>query len=291
MEHRHLIGFLAVCDAGSFSKASEKLHMTQQGLGRSIRQLESELGVTLFCRSSHGVSKTAFGEQLEKSVRPYIHQHDYIVSQIGEMRANLRERLTLGISGGMGDVVLPKGFFSDFLLANPQIDLSIRSFYDDSCMQSLLDAQTNAAFCPAPYDRELFTSMFMLRRRERLLVGKGHRLAGRSSVRLSELAGECVAKPSTRDKSEAPIESLLVRNGAECRFSLTFSDFGLVMELVSRGCAVGLFAGDPRVLPDCVEMIDIEDYGACVEYHLLVNRRMSVNDSCQRFIDYAAGRL
>jgi LysR family hca operon transcriptional activator len=62
MELRHLRYFVAVAEAGSLKLAAEeKLHTTQPSLSRQIRDLEHEVGTSLFSRGARGVELTAAG--------------------------------------------------------------------------------------------------------------------------------------------------------------------------------------------------------------------------------------
>lgn len=69
MELRQLRYFLGVCEAGSFLKASARLHVAQPALGQQISTLEDELGVRLLLRSSKGVSMTAAGKTFLEHAR------------------------------------------------------------------------------------------------------------------------------------------------------------------------------------------------------------------------------
>ncbi len=62
MELRQLRYFLGVCEAGSFLKASARLHVAQPALGQQVAALEEELGVRLLLRSSKGVTSTSAGK-------------------------------------------------------------------------------------------------------------------------------------------------------------------------------------------------------------------------------------
>lgn len=64
MERRQLEVFLAIADAGSFTRAAARLHVAQPSLSYSVRQLEKELGVELFERLGRGVRLTPAGEAL-----------------------------------------------------------------------------------------------------------------------------------------------------------------------------------------------------------------------------------
>ena len=62
MELRHLKYFIAVAEAGSVTVAAEKrLHTAQPSLSRQLRELESEVGASLFTRKARGVELTEAG--------------------------------------------------------------------------------------------------------------------------------------------------------------------------------------------------------------------------------------
>ncbi|MES3001820.1 MAG: LysR substrate-binding domain-containing protein [Pseudomonadota bacterium] len=69
MELRQLRYFLGVCEAGSFLKASARLHVAQPALGQQMSALEDELGARLLFRSSKGVTPTSAGKTFLEHAR------------------------------------------------------------------------------------------------------------------------------------------------------------------------------------------------------------------------------
>ena len=64
MDFRQLEQFVAVYEEGSFSRAARRANCTQPGLSVQIRNLENELGVSLFTRNRRGVEPTVAGKRL-----------------------------------------------------------------------------------------------------------------------------------------------------------------------------------------------------------------------------------
>ena len=64
LDLRKLRYFVAVAEELNFGRAAERLHVGQPALSRQIRALESDLGIALFERDSHGTTLTDAGAQL-----------------------------------------------------------------------------------------------------------------------------------------------------------------------------------------------------------------------------------
>lgn len=87
MELRHLKYFLKVAQELSFVRAADKLFISQPPLSRQIKELENELGVTLFNRNNKRVELTEAGKYYEKEIRELIYNLEHInikVNKIGQ---------------------------------------------------------------------------------------------------------------------------------------------------------------------------------------------------------------
>lgn len=88
--------FLAVAQTGSFSKAAEKLSVTQPAVSHAVRRLEERLGGPLFYRTPAGVRLTSEGEVLHKFVSQAFHFLENGEKKIAEMRELIAGEVKIG---------------------------------------------------------------------------------------------------------------------------------------------------------------------------------------------------
>lgn len=108
MELRHLHYFIAVAEELHFSRAAERLHISQPPLSQQIRDLEDELGVKLFERTKRQVHLTEAGKVfLERSygVLAQLEQAIAVTQQIGRGEVG---RLAIGFVDSAMYTLLPE---------------------------------------------------------------------------------------------------------------------------------------------------------------------------------------
>lgn len=60
---------VTICESGSFQETARLLHLSQPALSRTIKELETSLGVPLLVRSNRGITTTEYGERLVRRAR------------------------------------------------------------------------------------------------------------------------------------------------------------------------------------------------------------------------------
>lgn len=186
MEISQLKYFAAVARLGNVSKAAQELYVTQPNLSKSIARLEEELGVPLFEHRKGKILLNDYGRMFLSSVNLSLAELESGVQSIQRMYESSQNILALGSSI---DDLLPD-VLRDFAQVHPEI--GIRQFgCSPSELAGRLERRTldlAIAARPVPGDalvfEELGRSEFVI------LVGRNHRLAGRTYVRVRELAEE-----------------------------------------------------------------------------------------------------
>jgi DNA-binding transcriptional LysR family regulator len=190
MELRHLRYFRAVAEERHFGRAAVRLHMAQPPLSQQIRQLESELGVTLLRRSTRKVELTPAGEAYLARVREILTAVDAAGEEAHRVDAGLEGRLAIGCVGSATYSLLP-ALARALREELPGIDFTFRG---EMLVPDLADALRAGAIDLALLRPPLDDTGLSVRhlRRERLLVAlpDGHRLAARQRIRLVDLREE-----------------------------------------------------------------------------------------------------
>ncbi|GLS20056.1 LysR family transcriptional regulator [Labrys miyagiensis] len=188
---RQIQYFVAVAENGAVSRASHELSISQSTVTEAIRELEGDLGFSLFERRAHGVELTLKGHQFLRHARK-------ILSEIADARRALRSetapvegRLALGVTPLVAAYVLPD-LLARFRRAFPNVVVEIvedgRDYLDHLLVGGELDVAVMVAgtekSAPALHVETMEASPY------RLWLPIGHRLAEAESIGIGDLAEE-----------------------------------------------------------------------------------------------------
>src|SRR5438045_2127284 len=124
MELRQLEYFIAVAEEANFTRAAERVHISQSGVSAQIRQLERELGAELIDRSTRNAGLTAAGEAALAHARAVVASANAVQQAVGEVTGLIRGRLVIGMV--IGCTITPLfDALSAFHVAHPGVELSL----------------------------------------------------------------------------------------------------------------------------------------------------------------------
>jgi len=110
---RHLRVFIAIAEAGNFTRAAERLLLSQSSLTVTMRQLESELGVNLFQRTTRQVHITSDGESFLADAKRIVGDFDQLITTMRLSASQLSGTVRIGVLPSVAIRLLPdliKGF-------------------------------------------------------------------------------------------------------------------------------------------------------------------------------------
>lgn len=176
MEFRQLKYFIAVAEESSFSRAAERLHISQPPLSTQVMMLEKELGVQLLDRSNRGVSLTAAGAVFYEEMRAVL-----LRLEQGKTRAQQAGQGHVGaISIGFVSIadygILPPAL-KEFRSRFPQVEVHLHELTTDAQIREMRLGRLDIGIALGPI-REGDLSFEALTHEELMLaMPTGHRLA------------------------------------------------------------------------------------------------------------------
>ncbi len=117
-----LRSFLAIVDAGSFTKAAERVHKTQSAVSMHIRRLEEQLGCALFVKQGRGMRLTAEGESLIDFARRIVHIEAGALAALS--RKGLRGAVRFGIPDDYAETYLAE-ILGSFTRKHPMVEVAV----------------------------------------------------------------------------------------------------------------------------------------------------------------------
>ncbi len=127
LEIRQLRYFLAVAEAGSFSRAANRLGLSQPSVSQQMRDLEAGLRLTLFQRRGKRILLTPAGMVFEEHARAMLRQLENCLEELSREPTQLRGALHVGIVPFLDVALLPK-LLGAFVAAHPGIRLTVQEF-------------------------------------------------------------------------------------------------------------------------------------------------------------------
>jgi DNA-binding transcriptional LysR family regulator len=187
--------FLAVAEEKSFSRAAERLHISQPPLSQQIQKLESELGVRLFARTTRTFELTAAGKALMIEAADLLARMRVTIETVRQIDRGEVGRLRVGIVGSAMWGPIPK-LLEEFQTRFPRVTWTLHELGPNDQIDALRNRQIDVGFWREPRNEEEELRQASLRQdlcfRENVCVAvnQHHRLASQLQVELVELAGE-----------------------------------------------------------------------------------------------------
>ncbi|WP_054024592.1 LysR family transcriptional regulator [Bacillus sp. FJAT-28004] len=240
MDLKHLNYFVAVAEAGSFTQAARKLHVTQPSLSKMVRLLEEDLGVQLLDRSAKQIELTDAGVSILRSAKHIIQSFEDMSSELEEVVTLKKGTLRLGIPPMVGSYFLPS-IIEKFLTHYPQIRLQMIEQGGKSLEQDILNGELDFSMVILPVkDVERYHVLPCINENLRLVVHAEHKLAAQNTIEMIQLESE----PFIMFRQDFTIHHLIkehcVAAGFEPKIVFESSQWDFMTEMIAAKYGVTL---------------------------------------------------
>ncbi|MFD8797473.1 LysR family transcriptional regulator [Streptomyces atroolivaceus] len=242
MELRQLEYFVAVAEERNFTRAAERVHISQSGVSAQIRRLERELGAELFDRSSRTAALTVAGEAALVHARAALAAADSVGRAVGEVTELIRGRLTVGMVTGCTVTPLFDALAA-FHRAHPGVEISLLEDTSDRLVEGMRTGAVDVALigtaAPAPEGLEALTIIS-----ERLVaaVPEGDPLARRYRVTLRDLVARRLICMPPGTGLRTLLDRACAAQGLQPVIALQAGAADAIADLAARGLGVAVLS-------------------------------------------------
>ncbi len=232
-QHRYL---LTVAQEGHFTRAAEKLFVSQPALSQQIRQLEDELGSVLLDRSGRRVRVTAAGEVLCQHARRVFQELDEARVTLQELEGLQRGSLVVGTVQTVNAYLLPR-IVAEFAAAYPAIMLRVEEQSAGEIESGLQEGTLQLGIGFVPPANEGIETEPLFEEELVLIVKEEHPLAGRTEVSVRELDGVAMVLLSTAFCTRRLWDTCAGEAGIRPRVLVEMNVIGGILASLSRTMA------------------------------------------------------
>ena len=239
MELRHLRYFITVAEELNFRRAAERLHLAQPALSTQIKNLEQELGVRLFDRTTRSVNLTPTGVVFLNEARGIIAATAHAEQLVRKAEHGLVGTLRVGVIAPAAGPLLAK-ILRHFHQKYPGVQLSLSSLSSAEQFRRLRAGELDAGLLRPPVTAPELDSRFVEQAPQLLAVPAGHRLAKKRGIQWQDFNGEglVMIHPDQQHTFYDPFLAACAKAGAKVHPAQYAQDVQIKMWLISAGFGI-----------------------------------------------------
>ncbi len=236
---------VAIADADlNITLAAARVHATQPGLSKQLKQLEDELGFLLFVRKGRSLeSVTPAGQEVIDRARLVLAEANNIRTYAANQRRESQGQLVLVTTHTQARFVLPPAIAQikrDF----PQVSVHLQQAPESQALDLLTQGDADMAVVSTAGDQpQAGIAVPLYRWRRLVLVPRGHALEQLGRVPgMADLADQPLISYESSTRPGSSLQRAFAKVGLEPNITLTALDADLIKTYVRAGLGVGLLA-------------------------------------------------
>lgn len=236
MKSDWLEAFLAFGEELNFTRAAERLHISQPALHVKIGKIRDYVGKPLYQKSGRNLSLTNEGSQLLAFAREHIEQTEHFLEYLRSGSSG-RE---VCLSAGEGAYLYLLGdALSTYLRRHPS-GLKIRTGDQQTIIEDVLSGKAHLGITPTEGHQEELVSQPYAQVGQVLVMPASHRLVSKRIVSLTDLSGERMIVPPESKPHRVLINRLLMGVNVDWKVGVEVSGWELMLSFVKRGLGLAI---------------------------------------------------
>lgn len=177
---------LAVAEHQNFTKAAQKVFVTQPTLSMQIQKLEEELDVQIFDRTKKPIQLTETGRKIVTQARNIVNESDRIKDIVDQQKGFIGGVFRLGVIPTIMPTLLPM-FLNNFIKKYPKVKLKIEELNTEAIVERLKEGHLDAAIAATPLELPGIKEQVLYYEPFVAYIPEGHRLSKKEKLEVEDL--------------------------------------------------------------------------------------------------------
>ena len=293
MDLRNLNTFIQTAELNSFTRAAEKLGYSQPTISVQIKQLEKELGVTLFDRIGHTIRLTDRGRDVLIHAQRICHMCQEMV-QGSEQQNEVRGAVRFGMADSLCSALI-SNHFSRFRDHYPNISINVTTAGTNALFQ-MLDHNEIDMVCTL--DSHIYHTNYVVAHEEKIgvhfVLSAGSPLAQKDTLTMDDLLEQTFLLTEKGMSYRRLLDEWLARDSKEIKPILEVGSADLICGLVEKGVGMSFlpdYVTEPAARRGSIVRLELEGFQPDLWKQLLYHRDKWVSPQMQAVISHLADIL
>lgn len=260
MELRELRYFVQIAQDQSYTKAANRLFISQPALSKTMKKLEYELGVPLLVVKSNGVFLSDFGQALYERAIPLLNEFDALSDFAQEVKSAKNAKLRLGVSPMLADLFLMDEIIG-FSNLYPSVQIKLTETGSKAVRQQLTDGNLDIGVCIVDDSFPALEDTILLRDEMVVCVNPSNSLAQNETLSFRQLKNESFNMYSSFSTLNSQLLAYCSYAGFEPNINISSSKIDLIIQMTEKGRGICLLPRPYAVknLPDGLLQIPLQE--------------------------------
>ena len=283
--------FYTVADLGSFSRAAEILFLTQPAVSAQIKDLEYEYKTKLFDRVGRKIKLTRSGETLINYAKKFLDLYSESLFAVNMLKNAMDGSVKLTTSGTPGARLLPSlisGFKEDY----PDIDFSIKTQKSISVIESIKQNQFDLGIIvcsECKLDRQELIEKNLYKDRIVIGVSNKHSLAGRKSIKVSELSNMPLIVSAKNTVSRQVMDNFFNKHSIPYSIAYEIENISMIKTMVEKNLGIAFFSSleiQKEVESQWLHTVEIEDVPLYRYVNVIYHKNHELSPATKAFYNF-----
>ncbi len=239
---KQMEAFVAITETGGFRRAAEHLNLSQSAVTTHIKNLEEQLGVSLFHRTTRSVRLTNAGQKLMDQAGRTLVRLEETIQHFHDEAALQEGRVTLSTAPSFASSLLPQ-ILAEFQRRHPNIVIEVVEAYASDILEAVRSHTADFGVGPMSEQSPEFVFEHLLIDNLTAIVAPDHGLAARKSIRINDLASQALLVMPRLSETRRRLETAFTAKGLPLKPAYEMLHHQTLIAMAEAGVGVGVLPG------------------------------------------------